>query len=300
MIIWIILLSFLVLLLSVRLYRGERQLEEWAKDLSETDENSNLRLCTSVRSRGFLRACRAVNDRIEKGRQARIRQDRMSRELKATISCVSHDIRTPLTGAAGYLQLLETEKDPEKQRRYTEVVRRRLDDLEALLEELFLFTKLSGEEYHIECEAMDPFPVFSEILAGFYNSFLTAGIEPVLRFPQMQEEGSALTPECSVYASGDALRRIFSNLIQNALCYGCGGLQVVQENKRISFSNPVEHPELLDAERLFEGFYRADPARHTSGTGLGLASVKGLMEKMGGSVQARLEKNTLTITLTFQ
>ncbi len=298
----IIALAFTSMLLAVQLWRNERQLEEWAKDLSETDENSNLRLCTSVRSRGFLRACRAMNERLEKGRQARILQDRMSRELKTTISCVSHDIRTPLTGAAGYLQLLETEKDPEKQRRYAEVVRRRLNDLEGLLEELFLFTKLSGEEYHIVCEEMDPFPVFCEILAGFYQSLQAAGIEPQLRFPQMQEEGagSAADRECCVYASGEALRRIFSNLIQNAVCYGSGGLRVEQEKERISFSNTVEHPETMDVNRLFEGFYRADPSRHTSGTGLGLASVKGLMEKMGGRAEAGLEGNTLTITLIFQ
>ena len=67
----------------------------------------------------------------------------MSRELKFTISCVSHDIRTPLTGAAGYLQLLENISDMDMQKNYLAIVRRRLEDLEGLLEELFLFTKLS-------------------------------------------------------------------------------------------------------------------------------------------------------------
>ena len=73
-----------------------------------------------------------------------------------------------------------------------------------------------------------------------------------------------------------------------------------QEGKAIHFTNPVEHPEELDTERLFQRFYRADPSRHTGGAGLGLASVKGLMEKMGGSVGAAVREGCLVVTLYFQ
>lgn len=294
-------LSAALLILVILLWRGERQLKEWAEELSQTDENSNLRLCTSVRSRGFLSACKAINGRLEKGREARIRQEVMDRELKAAISCVSHDIRTPLTGAAGYLQLLETEREPDRQKQYIAVVRRRMGDLEMLLEELFLFTKLSNEEYHIECERLDPFPVLCEVLAGLYDKLAAEGVEPVLRFAQMEREdcGPADHTEM-ILASGEALKRIFMNLIQNALRYGSGGLEISQKENRICFTNPVEQSEKLDTDRMFERFYRADPARHTSGTGLGLASVKGLMEKMGGQVRAGMNGDFLTVTLTFR
>ena len=57
---WIIMGLGAALLLSLlRLWRCERQLKDWAEQLEETDENSNLRLGTSVRSRAFLRCCRA-------------------------------------------------------------------------------------------------------------------------------------------------------------------------------------------------------------------------------------------------
>lgn len=103
----IVIMGVLLFVSVLRLWSYDRQLKEWAEQLTQTDEYSNLRLGTSVRSRAFLNCCRAVNERLERGQQARIRQESMSRELKFTISCVSHDIRTPLTGAAGYLQLLE-------------------------------------------------------------------------------------------------------------------------------------------------------------------------------------------------
>lgn len=114
---WIIMGLGAALLLSLlRLWRCERQLKDWAEQLEETDENSNLRLGTSVRSRAFLRCCRAMNHRLENGQQARIRLENMSRELKYTVSCVSHDICTPLTGAMGYLQLLENTPDAARQK----------------------------------------------------------------------------------------------------------------------------------------------------------------------------------------
>lgn len=287
----IVIMGVLLFVAVLRLWSYDRQLKEWAEQLTQTDEYSNLRLGTSVRSRAFLNCCRAVNERLERGQQARIRQESMSRELKFTISCVSHDIRTPLTGAAGYLQLLENISDMDMQKSYIAIVRRRLEDLEGLLEELFLFTKLSNEEYQIECEEIAPFPALCDVLAGFYHKLTEAGVEPELYF---QEEGG------KVQASAEALRRIFSNLIQNALRYGSGRLVIRQEGNAIYFANPVEHPEELDTERLFQRFYRADPSRHTGGAGLGLASVKGLMEKMGGSVSAAVHEGCLVVALYFQ
>ena len=51
----------------LRLWSYDRQLKEWAEQLTQTDEYSNLRLGTSVRSRAPLNCCRAVNERLERG-----------------------------------------------------------------------------------------------------------------------------------------------------------------------------------------------------------------------------------------
>lgn len=273
--------------------RCERQLVEWARQLAQTEADSNLRLCTNVRSRGFLRACRAVNEKMEQGKQTRIALENADRELKNVLSCLSHDIRTPLTGAAGYLQLLWQEEDAGRREEYFRIIRRRLSDLESLLEELFLFSKLNSADYRIACGYVDPFPVLCDVMAGFYDSLTQAGIEPVLEFAQMEGE------EGLVYASGDALRRIFSNLLQNALRYGGDRLRIFQDGSRIGFCNPVREGEAIDTERIFDRFYRADGARSTTGTGLGLASVKGLMQKMGGDAAATLAEGELTIVLGF-
>lgn len=286
-----IILGIVILLLAIWLFRITRQLKDWARQLEETDETSNLRLSTQIRLRCFVHLAGAVNNRLENGQKARIRQETLSRELKHTISCVSHDIRTPLMGASGYLQLLEASRDPAEQKVYLSIVRRRLCDLEALLEELFLYTKLTNEEYRMEGEAVFPYPILCDVLAGLYEKLTEAKIEPELDFPQ---------PPVSVYASGPALSRIFHNLIKNALLYGSGSLIIRQEGASLSFTNPVAQPRPADAAQLFEPFYRSDSSRHSPGTGLGLSSVKGLMEKMGGSAAADINGNLLTVTLHFK
>ena len=63
---------------------------------------------------------------------------------------LSHDIRTPLTSLDGYFQLLETSNDPQEQERYISVIEERIGSLKDMLEELFLFTKLKKDSYHIE------------------------------------------------------------------------------------------------------------------------------------------------------
>ncbi len=312
-------LAIACLILAADRWRCERQLLEWARQLEETDESSNLRLGTGVRSRGFLRACMAVNERMEKGRQAGILRENADRELKAAIVSVSHDIRTPLAGASGYVQLLEREESPEQKRRYLDIIKRRLADLENILEELFMFTRLADGEYRIACESLDPFPVLCDVLAGFYERLTEGGMEPRLHFAQLDRENAAAAGKgqealpaagkevghgegqiVSVYASEEELKRIFSNLIQNALRYGGGSLEIGQEGGRLWFSNPVAQGREPDADRIFDRFYRADGARHTAGAGLGLASVKGLMEKMGGSASAQAQDGKLTVWLLFR
>jgi len=105
---------------------------EMAQVLEETPTESNLRLTVRMPGAAPRRLCQAVNRRLEEGWQLRLETQRRERELKYTMACISHDIRTPLAGAMGYLQLLEGE--PERQVEYLGIVKKRLGELEELLE----------------------------------------------------------------------------------------------------------------------------------------------------------------------
>lgn len=70
--------------------------------------------------------------------------------ISDTYTNLSHDIRTPLTSLDGYFQLLEQSEDAEEQKHYMDIIQERIHSLKEMLEELFLFTKLKNESYHLE------------------------------------------------------------------------------------------------------------------------------------------------------
>lgn len=273
----------------LRLWAYRAQLLEMARTLEETPPESNLRLTVGMSGKAPRRLCQAVNRRLEEGRQLRLEMSRREQELKYTMACISHDIRTPLAGARGYLQLLEGE--PERQAEHLDIVRRRLEELDGLLDELFLYTRLQGGSLPLECETMAALPPLWDALAEFYPQLEAAGVEPALRFDR---------EDVTVWASQPALGRVYRNLIANALRHGGGGLTVSGRDGVICFSNQLLPGSRPDPARLFDRFYQSSPARTGGGAGLGLAIVRELMERMGGQASAQIAGDLLVIKLSFR
>ena len=272
----------------LRLWSYRVQMREMARVLEETPAQSNLRLTVQMSGAGPRRLCQAVNQRLEEGRQLRVETQRREQELKYTMACISHDIRTPLAGAMGYLQLLEAE--PDRQGEYLGIVKKRLEELEELLEELFLYTRLQGGSLPLECGEMAALPPLWDALAEFYPQLEASGIEPELRFER---------ENMKIWASSEALGRVYRNLVANALRHGGGGLTISGQDGEVYFSNELPPGPKPDPKHLFDRFYQSSPARAKGGAGLGLSIVRELMERMGGQVSAEIEGNTLRIKLRF-
>ena len=273
-------------ILRLRSYRT--QMLEMAQILEETPAESNLRLTVRMPGAAPRRLCQAVNARLEEGHLLRLETQRQEQELKYTMACISHDIRTPLSGAMGYLQLLEGE--PDRQAEYLDIIKKRLEELETLLEELFLYTRLQGSSLPLECRKMSALPPLWDALAEFYPQLEAAKVEPELRFDR---------EDLTVWVSPEALGRVYRNLIANALRHGGGGLTVSGRDGEICFSNDLLPGPRPDPEHLFERFYQSSPARAKGGAGLGLSIVRELMERMGGKVSAQIAENKLQIRLIF-
>ena len=271
-----------------RLWAYRTQMLEMARVLEETPAESNLRLTVGMSGALPRRLCRAMNARLEEGRQLRLETQKREQELKYTMACISHDIRTPLAGAMGYLQLLEGE--PERQAEYLDIVGKRLEELEGLLEELFLYTRLQGGSLPLECESMAALPPLWDALAELYPQLEAAGVEPELRFDR---------EDLKVRANPEALGRVYRNLIVIALRHGGGGLTVSGGDGVICFSNELLPGPMPDPEHLFDRFYQSSPARAKGGAGLGLSIVRELMERMGGQVSAQITEDRLEIRLSF-
>ena len=271
-----------------RLWAYRAQMLEMARILEETPAESNLRLTVRMSGAAPRRLCRAVNLRLEEGRQLRLETQKREQELKYTMACVSHDIRTPLAGAMGYLQLLE--REPDRQGESLGIVKKRLEELEGLLEELFLYTRLQSGSLPLACGELAALPPLWDALAECYPQLKAAGVEPELRFDR---------EDLKVWASPEALGRVYRNLLVNALRHGGGGLAISGRDGELCFSNDLPPGPRPDPERLFDRFYQGSPARAKGGAGLGLSIVRELMEQMGGRVSANIAGGRLEIHLSF-
>lgn len=270
-------------------YLGE--LRRIARFLHGRDPQSNARV-TAGGAPGVTDLADAVNAELDRSAQAHIEALRHQQEFQRDLSALSHDIRTPLMGAKGYLQLARDERDPAQRARHLDAAAARIDTTTELLDQLFAYTKSTDPDLALKMEPVALKPFVEEILLGQYPAFEERGWEPQVTF----EDATA-----TLEADREALARILTNLVVNALRHGSSAPSIFQrtENGRVllSISNTVEDPTAIDPDRLFDRFYQADSARGAKGSGLGLSVAANLARVMGMELSAELTGNTLTITL---
>lgn len=269
-----------------------KEVDHLCRQLTQIEAGSHMELTSHIRNRHFLSLYQKLNQVLAAGRTAQIQSIHSQKQLKQTISSIAHDIRTPLTSAAGYLQMMLENTQDQKSLRYGEIIEKRLDELKNMLEELFLYTKLTNPDYTLECQKVAIYPILSDAMVGMYHLIEEREISPAVVF---EEEA------VYYFANSDALGRIFRNLIHNALLHGSNDLTIYQHDNVLEFGNSLsaETAQNLDPTQLFERFYKADQTRRKGSSGLGLAIVKELMQRMGGSASACIKQNQLVIRLTF-
>ena len=277
-------------LLVLGCYAGE--LGRWSRFLGQRDRRSNARVTCDSHLPGIVGMADAMNAELEASASERVEAQRAADEFARGLSALSHDVRTPLMGARGYLQLAASEPDAARRAEQLRLADARLTAMGGLLDELFSYARASDPDTPLDLEPVAVRPVVESALLGHFPEFEERGWEPVVEMDSGVE----------VVADAEALGRIVENLVVNALRHGAGSLavRVCEEAGHVAlgFSNAVADPAAIDADRLFERFYQADPARSGSGSGLGLAVASELAEAQGMELAAALEGDVLTITLT--
>lgn len=215
--------------------------------------------------------------------------------LKDTIINLSHDIRTPLTSMDGYFQLLLKSDDPEERQQYAAVISDRLSSLKEMLDELFTYAKLTNKAYEVELSPCAVNEILLSVLFSFYKDIKQRGIEPLVNVPEQ---------DIFIQGNEPALRRIFQNILKNCIEHGNNQLSVrlinTADTVQIYFENDYQTQEPIDANKVFDRFYKADGARSKTSTGLGLSIAKELVERLHGSIIGNVKNDIFTITITFQ
>lgn len=287
----LVIVSIICGCLAVWHIRGILEIRSLCRQLQELERGSHMELWVQGRQKDMLALCRTLNRLQQSGYHRQMRYEQAEKQLKQNVTALAHDIRTPLTGAAGYVQLARECGEDERREYYLQVAARRLGELGNMLEELFLYTKLTGQDFLLDMQEVQVLPLLGRCLVDFYHCFEDKGAAPEVDFVQ---EGFR------VQADEECLRRIFHNLIQNALLHGNGGIAIRQRETGLIFENAVPETSRPDPEHIFDRFYKADSARGKGSSGLGLFIVKELAERMGGSVNAELEEDKLRIVLELE
>lgn len=292
----IILLLIIIGILVSKLCKYQSQIRHIEKELSMLKrEDTNYRLSSYCHIGKTEEVIILFNDILEDYRKEMMRLKRENCAYRESITSISHDIRTPLTSAKGYLQMLAHDAVSEdKKHGYIMVVEQRVNNVTNMLNQLFEYARVEAGEMEFASEHLNVTNLFIDTISMFYDDFLEKDCEPVIE--------AVDTP---LYIKGDrsAVVRIMENLIKNALIHGTDEYYFVlkkQENRVIlSFSNKTDSIEERDVERIFDRFYTTDISRTRKTTGLGLAIVKQFVHQMGGEVCAELQEDIFIVRVEF-
>ena len=287
-IIGILLLIIFVLATKVWfLHKSAQEITEAFRDRLTAD--TNIHIDISTRDPYMRKLAADINAQLRLLRKERHRYQQGDLELKEAVTNISHDLRTPLTAINGYLDLLENEDKSENVERYISQISNRTEALKNLTEELFRYSVVTSTQ-ELKPERMDVVRALEESLLSFYAVMQEKRIQPEIELPEEPVFCELDT---------DAVNRIFSNIISNALKYSEGNLSVVMSSDaKIVFSNRANNLDVVTVGRLFDRFYTVEARRNS--TGLGLAIAKSLTERMGGSISAKYQDERLYITVCFE
>lgn len=289
-----LLLVVIILFLAARLFVLRREIMRISKALEELNTSmANGKLTVAILHKPLENLCMQINCGLEIRDKARISTENHEAELRAQISNISHDLRTPLTAILGYISMMRS--TPEKSASYLKIIEDRSRALQALVEQFYELSVIEDSHTDLALEPVDVTAAITNCMLGNYALFEKKGIQPESCLPEKV---------LLILSNSGALERIFQNLIQNALKFASHSISISLSDAGsycvFRISNDAENLTDADIDHLFERFYTADKSRTTGNTGLGLYIVKRLLEKTHGRVNnVTLENGWFTIEILF-
>jgi signal transduction histidine kinase len=231
------------------------------------------------------------DDLLDRERQVVHALRDLNRQKDDFVSSVSHELRTPITSILGYAEELEDTELDADQARFTRVIVRNSNRLAQLVEDLLDLSRMSIQSDSAAIEQVD------------LRTLVADCVEEL--GPQAHGAGVGLTAEFGggvlrLHTSASDVRRMLTNLISNAVKFTPANGQVwvgvsgdTTEVLLTVSDNGIGIPP-QDIERVFDRFYRSASAESLPGTGLGLPLTKGLVDRLGGSIDLQSDGHTGT------
>jgi signal transduction histidine kinase len=229
----------------------------------------------------FGRVGAAFDELRRRLKESLLERQALEEERRTWVAAVSHDLRTPLAVIRGYAEGLRdgVAATPEKRARYQDVILDRVGQLERLSDDLFQWARWDWGLPRLRLERLD------------LAAELTAAARAWSDWPELETDWTPPAGSWPVQADALALRRIFDNLARNVVHHAGPRPRLhvtLAPGYEVRFRD--EGPGIPDdvLPRVFERFFRGDPARNPAqgGGGLGLTIARMLAEAHGGSLEA--------------
>ena len=235
----------------------------------------------------LTRAFNVMAERLQRSRReleaqnARLREsERLKSEL---VSIVSHELRTPLTSVLGFTSMLvQSDLDEASRRQYLEIVDSQTKRLSDLVDRFLDLRRIEEGRLELADEKVDLGALLRE------QALLYVGPSPEHRLSLHVADG------LHVRGDPERLAQVVGNLLSNAVKYSPGGGTIVVDAARHGHGDEVVRVHVRDEglgipethrSKIFTKFYRGDAGTSgISGTGLGLAVTRDVVEAHGGRI----------------
>lgn len=275
----------------VRRVRADRQIREEQLTLRRGRGRAATHVTARVAPLGSRCVLALVEDRTRERRVDAIRRD--------FVANVSHELKTPV-GALNLLAeaVAEAADDPEAVQRFSARMQIESERLTRLVQQIIELSRLQSDD---PLEQVDPVSV--DAIAE--RAMDRVSVDAAAKGIDMQFTG---VHGCRVMGDRDQLVVALGNIVENAVAYSSSGGHVTVSVRDVESRVEIAVTDLgvgipsAEIERIFERFYRVDPARArtTGGTGLGLSIVKHVVATHGGDVRvwsAEGQGSTFTVSL---
>ncbi len=295
----VLILALTAGILIIWIYRGVAIPLGRMKIATQNIKDGNLDFELEVETEDEIgQLCRDFEEmrlRLRESTSEKVEDDKRSKEL---ISNISHDLKTPITAIKGYVEgIMDGVADtPEKMERYIRTIYNKANDMDMLINELTLYSKIDANRIPYNFSTLYVNDYFDDCAADLKIDIESRGIE----FDYLNYVDSGV----KIIADAEQLKRVINNIVSNSTKYM--DKQSKKIHLRVKDVGDFVQVEIEDNGKgigakelpyIFERFYRTDASRNsaTGDSGRGLSIVKRIIEEHGGNIWATSKEGTGTI-----
>lgn len=291
----IIILIIVIIILLTYLFLYHNEVKHISKEIDNIkDLDSNTLIHSKYNLKNINNLIYKINNLLTESKNIKIDYGNKNKSLMKMMTNISHDLRTPLTSALGYIDIiLKTDLSEEEKKKDLITIEKRLRRLEELISSFFEFSKIISTNKQPVLEKINLTSVLEESVIVFYDDYKKNNREILLDCNQRK---------IIINSNKLLLTRIFENLIGNAYKHSNSDLNIkveIENKVKIIFSNELLDND-VDIDRIFDEFYTVDISRTKEGTGLGLAIAKEFTKQLNGNIYAEKHNNQLKIIIELQ